>query len=103
MDNINIGVVGATGLVGQEIIKCLEEVKNSRINIFAFASNKSKGEVLYTENGKYEIEELRESSFENLDYVLFSGGNEISEKYAPIAVSKGCIVIDNSSSCLYRV
>ncbi len=101
MDNINIGVVGATGLVGQEIIKCLEELKYSRINIFAFASNKSKGEVLYTENGKYEIEELRESSFENLDYVLFSGGNEISEKYAPIAVSKGCIVIDNSS--FYRL
>lgn len=99
--DINVGVVGATGLVGLEMIKCLEELNDNRINIFCYASSKSKGTIINTNNASYKVEELNEDSFNGLDYVLFSGGNEVSKKYASIAVSKGCIVIDNSS--FYRM
>ena len=95
--DINVGVVGATGLVGCEIIKCIEELKNNRINIFCFASSKSAGEIIQTDRAMYKVEELQENSFDGLNYVIFAGGNEISKVFAPIAVSKGCIVIDNSS------
>ena len=99
--DINVGVVGATGLVGQEIIKCLEELNGNNINIYCYASFKSAGEIIQTDRAMYRVEELNESSFDNLKYVIFAGGNEISEKYVPIAVSKNCIVIDNSS--FYRL
>jgi len=95
--NINVGVVGSTGLVGHEIIKCLEELKDERIKIYCYASSKSAKEVILTDRNMYKVEELNEFSFKELDYVIFSGGNEVSEQYAPIAVSEGCIVIDNSS------
>ncbi len=99
--DINVGVVGATGLVGLEMIKCLEELNNPSINIFCYASSRSKGKAINTSKASYKVEELTEDSFNGLNYVLFSGGNEVSEKYAPVAVSKGCIVIDNSS--FYRM
>ena len=95
--DVNVGIVGSTGLVGYEIIKCIEELKDSRINIFCFASSKSAGEIIQTDRAMYKVEELQENSFEGLNYVIFAGGNEISKVFAPIAVSKGCIVIDNSS------
>lgn len=99
--DMNVGIVGATGLVGKEMIKCVEDLKDERINIFCYASSKSEGQFIKTEKGIYKVEELTEDSFNGLKYVLFSGGNEISEKYVPIAVNKGCIVIDNSS--FYRM
>ena len=99
--DINVGVVGATGLVGLEMVKCLEELNNPSINIFCYASSRSKGKAINTSKASYKVEELTEDSFNGLNYVLFSGGNEVSEKYAPVAVSKGCIVIDNSS--FYRM
>lgn len=99
--DINVGVIGSTGLVGIEIIKCLEELNNPRINIFCYASFNSKDKVIRTDKASYKVEELTENSFNGLDYAIFSGGNEISKRYASVAVSKGCIVIDNSS--FYRM
>lgn len=95
--NINVGVVGSTGLVGREIIKCLEELKDERIKIFCYASRKSSKEVIVTDNEIYTVEELKEESLKGLNYVIFAGGNEISKKYAPIAKDNASIVIDNSS------
>jgi len=99
--DINVGVIGSTGLVGYEIIKCIEELYNDKIKILCFASSRSNGEIIQTDRNTYKVEELNEFSFEKLDYVVFAGGNEISEKYAPIAVAHNCIVIDNSS--FYRL
>ena len=99
--DINIGIVGASGLVGQEMIKCIEELNDKRINIFCYASKKSEGIIIQTDRSLYKVEELNEESFDGLNYVLFTAGNDVSEKYAKIAVSKGCIVIDNSS--FYRL
>ncbi len=98
MKKVNLAVVGVTGMVGRTFLKVLEE-KNLPIDKFyAFASKRSAGSKI-TFNGKeYEVEELKEDSFDRgIDIALFSAGGETSRIYSPIAASKGCIVIDNSS------
>ena len=98
MKKVNLAVVGVTGMVGRTFIKVLEE-KNLPIDKFyAFASKKSAGTKI-TFNGKeYEVEELKEDSFDRgIDIALYSAGGETSRIFSPIAASKGCIVIDNSS------
>lgn len=98
MNNIKLAIVGATGLVGQTIIKVLEEKKFS-INEYAFfASSKSAGKKLNLLGNTYIVKELTYSSFDsNFNFAIFSAGGNVSKEFAPIAVSKGCTVIDNSS------
>ena len=98
MKNIKLAVVGATGVVGRTVLKVLEE-KNLPISEYAlFSSSKSAGERLSILGKEYTVRELNENSFdEGFDYAIFSAGGAVSEKYAPIAASKGCIVVDNSS------
>ena len=98
MNNIKLAIVGATGLVGQTIIKVLEEKKLS-INEYAFfASSKSAGKKINLLGNTYIIKELTYSSFDsNFNFAIFSAGGNVSKEFAPIAVSKGCTVIDNSS------
>lgn len=96
---VSCAIVGATGLVGGTFLKVLEE-RNLRVDSYTlFASGRSKGKEVEFMNKKYVVEELTENSFidTKFDYALFSAGTKISEKYAPIAASTGCIVIDNSS------
>lgn len=63
-----------------------------------FASQKSAGEVFSISGNSYVVEELTETSFDRgFDFAIFSAGGEVSKKYAPIAASKNCIVVDNSS------
>lgn len=99
MKKINVALVGATGMVGRTFLKVLQERKFPIENLYLFSSKKSAGSQV-TFNGKeYVVEELKEDVFDNRDIqiALFSAGGEISEKYAPIAVSKGIVVVDNSS------
>ena len=99
MKNYKLALVGATGLVGQTAIKVLEEYKLPISEYVFFASKKSASkEILF--NGKtYIVQELNEDSFDaNFDFAIFSAGEETSKKFAPIAASKGCVVIDNSSA-----
>ena len=98
MEKLKVAIVGATGLVGRTFIKVLEE-KNLPIESYAlFASKKTAGTKLSILGKEYKVQELTENSFDSgFDYALFSAGGEVSKKYAPIAASKGCIVIDNSS------
>ena len=97
--NYKIAIVGATGVVGRTAIKILEE-KNLPISKYSFfASKKSAGKNLEFKGTTYQIEELTENSFDSgFDFAIFSAGGAISQKFAPIAVSKNCIVIDNSST-----
>ena len=99
MKNIKFALVGATGVVGEKAREILEE-KNLPISEYAFfASKKSAGKKIEFMGKGYEIRELTEESFdEGFDYAIFSAGGEVSKKFAPIAISKGCIVIDNSSA-----
>ncbi|MCK2000241.1 aspartate-semialdehyde dehydrogenase [[Brevibacterium] frigoritolerans] len=93
----NVAVVGATGVVGQKIIETLER-RNFPVNkIKLLASAKSAGTTLSYKEKLVKVEELTESSFEGVDIALFSAGGNISEKYAPLAVKSGAVVIDNTS------
>lgn len=98
MKNYRIAIVGATGLVGRSFLRVLEEKKLPVSKYVLFASKKSAGEKLKFMGKDYIVKELNEHSFdEGFDFALFSAGGEVSKKYAPIAVSKGVIVVDNSS------
>ena len=95
---LNIAVVGATGRVGSTFIEVLQERKFPINNIYFFASAKSAGKKIEFGGKEYEVEELTENSFDrDLDLALFSAGGSTSKKFAPIAASKGIIVVDNSS------
>ncbi len=99
MKKYKLALVGATGLVGRTALKVLEE-KNLPISEYAFFSSyKSAGKKIKFMGKEYTVNELTENSFdEGFDFAIFSAGGETSKKYSPIAVSKGCIVVDNSSA-----
>lgn len=99
MKKLNVAVVGATGMVGRTFLKVLEEEKLPVENYYLFASKRSAGTTLKFMGKDYVVEELNENSFDRgIDIALFSAGGSTSEKFAPIAASKGCVVIDNSSA-----
>jgi aspartate-semialdehyde dehydrogenase len=99
MKKVNVAVVGATGMVGNTFLKVLEERNFPIDKFYVFASSKSAGSEIEFNGKKYVVEELNEQSFDrDIDIALFSAGGDISTKYAPIAASKGVIVVDNSSS-----
>lgn len=99
MKKVNVAVVGATGMVGNTFLKVLEERNFPIDKFYVFASSKSAGSEIEFNGKKYVVEELTEQSFDrDIDIALFSAGGDISTKYAPIAASKGVIVVDNSSS-----
>ncbi len=96
---LKFALIGATGLVGRTVIKILEE-QNLPISEYSFfASSKSKDKIINFMNKDYKVKELTENSFDdNFDYSIFCAGNNIAQKFAPIAKSHGTIVIDNSSA-----
>lgn len=100
MNNVyKVAIVGATGLVGRTLLKVLEEKNFKNVQYTLFASSKSAGNKIEFLGQNYIVCELKEDSFDSgFDYAIFSAGASTSLKYAPIAVSKGCVVIDNSSA-----
>ena len=94
-----LAIVGATGVVGRTALKVLEEKNLPNFEYTLFSSIKSAGTIIELLGKKHTVKELTESSFdEGFDFAIFSAGGTVSEKFAPIAVSKGCIVVDNSST-----
>lgn len=99
MKKYNVAVVGATGMVGRTFLKVLEELELPVENYYLMASKRSAGSKVEFLGKEYVIEELTENSFDkDIDIALFSAGGSTSEKFAPIAASKGVVVIDNSSA-----
>ena len=96
-EKYNIALVGATGNVGREILQILEERKFPIDEIFCLASSRSKGKKLKFNEKEIVVEDLEEFDFSKVHIGLFSPGAEVSAKYAPKAVNKGCLVIDNTS------
>lgn len=85
-------------MVGRAFIEVLEEMKLPA-EYTLFASARSAGKKLEFGGKEYTVQELTEKSFDDgFDIALFSAGGETSKKFAPIAASKGCVVIDNSSA-----
>ncbi|MFA5878964.1 MAG: aspartate-semialdehyde dehydrogenase [Candidatus Margulisiibacteriota bacterium] len=92
-----VAVVGATGVVGKEMIEVLEKRNFPIETLLPLASERSIGMVAEYKGEPIDIEVLNDTSFKGVDFALFSAGSEISKKYAPIAVKSGTIVIDNTS------
>jgi len=98
MKKVNVAIVGATGMVGRTFLRVLEERNFPIDNLYLFSSEKSAGSNVRFCGKDYIVEELNYNSFDkDIQIALFSAGGEVSQKYAPIAASKGIIVIDNSS------
>jgi len=94
----NIAVAGATGAVGNQMVRCLEEADFPIRSIKLLASARSVGRHLRFKGDIIEVEELKEDSFNGMDIALFSAGGGTSEKFAPHAAQAGCVVVDNSSA-----
>ena len=92
-----VAVMGATGAVGLEFIKILEQRNFPVKSLRLLASSRSAGRKLKFKGEDYTVEELTENSFKDIDIVLASAGGSISAKFAPIAVKSGAVVVDNTS------
>jgi aspartate-semialdehyde dehydrogenase len=93
----NVAVAGATGVVGREMLKILEERKFPVAAIKLLASEKSAGEKIEFRRKDVTVEVLEKETFEGVDIGLFSPGAGVSAVYAPKAAKSGCVVIDNTS------
>ena len=97
-----IAIVGATGMVGKTFLSILEEKFFVNAEVDLLASKKSEGKKVTFRGSEYVIADLAEYDFSNTDLALFSAGASVSAKFAPIAVSQGCVVVDNSSCFRYE-
>lgn len=93
----NVAILGATGAVGQEFIRLIEERKFPFAQLKLLASARSAGKKITICGSEYTVEEAKPESFEGIDIALFAGGS-ISKTLAPEAVKRGAVVIDNSST-----
>ena len=91
-------IMGATGAVGQEFLKVLEERKFPLSSLKLLASSRSAGKVLRFGGEDLVVEELTERSFAGIELVLASAGGSVSKKFAPAAVAAGAVVVDNTSA-----
>jgi len=93
-----VAIVGATGLVGQEFIKVLEQRNFPMTTIRLLASDRSAGKKLFVAHQEIKVQETEAGSFKGIDIALFSAGADISRHFAPIAAQSGAVVVDNSSA-----
>ena len=93
-----VAIVGATGAVGVEILKCLAKRNFPVAALRLFASARSAGKTLPFRGQQVAIETLTPKSFAGVDVALFSAGSGIAKEFAPHAVAAGAVVIDNSSA-----
>ncbi len=93
-----VAVVGATGAVGREMLRVLEQRAFPTTRVVALASPRSAGMKLPFRGGELAVEALTPGSFQGVTVALFSAGATIAREYAPIAARAGAVVIDNSSA-----
>ncbi len=98
MKKYNIAVVGASGAVGTEMIKTLEQRNFPIEKLIPLASHRSAGNKITYKGEEITIQELTKDSFKDIDIALFSAGGSISEEFCPIAVESRAICIDNTSA-----
>lgn len=101
MTQFNVAIVGASGAVGNELVKLLSLRKFPVKQLKLLASKRSAGKIQETAFGHITVEEFSISQFENQDIVFFATSGEHAKTYAPLAVEAGAVVIDNSSA--YRL
>jgi aspartate-semialdehyde dehydrogenase len=93
----SVGVVGATGMVGQVMRSILAE-RSLAASVRFFASARSAGKSLHWQDGEVVVEDAEASDYSGLDVVLFSAGGATSRRLAPAVAAAGAVVIDNSSA-----
>lgn len=98
MKKYNVAILGATGAVGQEMLKVLEEYDIPVEKLLPLASAKSAGGTVSFKGEDVKIEEAREDSFAGMDFVLGAVKNPMSRRFAPAIVKSGAVYIDNSSA-----
>lgn len=98
MKEYHVAVVGATGAVGNEMVKVLEQRNFPVRKLTLLASERSKGKTVQFREEPLPVEVLKEDSFKGVDIGLFSAGGAVSQRFAPYAAASGCIVIDNTSA-----
>lgn len=100
MKKYNIAVVGATGMVGETMLKVLTERDFPAENCYFYASAKSAGKIINFKGKDYTVIELKKENItdKKIDIALFSAGASVSKEFAPIFAQQGCVVIDNSSA-----
>lgn len=98
MKGYHVAIVGATGLVGQECIKVLEQRKFPMSSISLLASDRSAGKKVFVNHDEVEVGETTPESFEGVDIAFFAIDTAISKHFAPIAVQAGAVVIDKSNA-----
>ncbi len=93
----NVAVIGATGAVGQELVKLLHERNFPAASIRLFASARSAGKTIEVAGRKFTVEEAKPGVFAGMDIAFFAAGGTATRALAPDAVKAGCVVIDKSS------
>ena len=93
----NVCVLGATGMVGREMIKVLEEQNFPIDRFLPLASHRTAGQKVSFQGKEYTVEEAKPESFEGIQIGLFSAGAKISAMFASEAAKRNCVVIDNTS------
>lgn len=94
----NIAILGATGVVGREITKIVDELNIEFNEIKFLSSAKSAGSKIEFQGKEYTVEEAKPESFDRVNIVLASAGGSTSQKFAPEIVKRGGVLIDNSSA-----
>jgi len=97
MKKYTVAVVGATGVVGREMIQVLEARKFPVGTLVPLASERSAGSTVAFNGEHVEVKVLKADSFKGIDYALFSAGGSISKEFAPLAAQQGAVAIDNTS------
>ncbi|WP_047981219.1 aspartate-semialdehyde dehydrogenase [Ornithinibacillus contaminans] len=100
-NSYHVAVVGATGAVGQKMIKMLEESNLPISTLKLLSSKRSAGTKVDFKGKELIVEEATDESFTGIDIALFSAGGSVSKRFAPEAVKRGAVVIDNTSA--YRM
>ena len=94
----NVAIMGATGAVGQEFLRILEQRRFKMDSLKLLASKRSAGKTMTFRGKTLSVEVLTEDSFDGVDLVLASAGGSISKQFAPAAVRAGAVVVDNTSA-----
>jgi aspartate-semialdehyde dehydrogenase len=93
-----VAIAGATGAVGVEFLRCLEERNFPIFELKLLASARSAGKTMRFRGRDVKVEELTGNSFKDVDVAFFSAGGSISKQFGPIAAKAGAVVVDNSSA-----
>jgi aspartate-semialdehyde dehydrogenase len=96
--SLHIAVVGCTGAVGVEMLKCLDQLDLPVGTLSLLASKRSAGSTMAFKGMDIRVEELTSTSFKGVDIALFSAGSSISKAYRQAVLEAGCVMIDNSSA-----